>query len=312
MPTKLKKSTLEKHKKHDLTFWLFLTPVLVAFFTVIVIPFLIGLYYSFTDWNATSTNANFIGFANYTTLFGNNYRGVEFLYSIIITTLYSVFNIVMINAVAFGLALLVTRELKLQNFYRVGFFLPNLIGGLILGYLWQFIFNSVLPSMAAAFGIVTNSMLVNPTLAIMAISITWAWQYAGYIMMIYVTALQNIPQDLIEAGKVDGANAMQRLKHITLPMVAPAFTVTLFLTLINSFKQFDINYALTGGGPGTQFMGLNIFASRFIPMQIYVTYTSGIRGNPAIAQAQAIIFFLILTILSTLQVVANKRKEIEA
>ena len=309
---KEKKTTIERAKKHDWTFWLFLTPVLIAFFSVIIIPFFIGLYYSFTNWNATSPQAEFIGLSNYTTLFSTNSRGVEFLYSIIITSLYAVFNLVMINVVAFGLALLVTRGLRFQNFYRVGFFLPNLIGGLILGYLWRFIFNSVFPSMTEAFGFATNSMLTSPTLAIIAISITWAWQYAGYIMMIYVTAIQNIPQDLIEAGKVDGANAFQRLKNITLPMVAPAFTVTLFLTLINSFKQFDINYALTGGGPGTIFMDLNIFASRFIPMQIYVTYTSGVRGNPAVAQAQAIIFFLILTILSTLQVIANKRKEIEA
>jgi raffinose/stachyose/melibiose transport system permease protein len=309
---KEKKIILERAKKHDWTFWLFLTPVLIAFFSVIIIPFFIGLYYSFTNWNATSPQAEFIGLSNYATLFSTSSRGVEFLYSIIITSLYAVFNLVMINVVAFGLALLVTRGLRFQNFYRVGFFLPNLIGGLILGYLWRFIFNNVFPSMTEAFGFVTNSMLTSPTLAIIAISITWAWQYAGYIMMIYVTAIQNIPQDLIEAGKVDGASAFQRLKNITLPMVAPAFTVTLFLTLINSFKQFDINYALTGGGPGTIFMDLNIFASRFIPMQIYVTYTSGVRGNPAVAQAQAIIFFFILTILSTLQVIANKRKEIEA
>jgi raffinose/stachyose/melibiose transport system permease protein len=312
MELKLKKTTLEIGKKHDLTFWLFLTPVLIAFFSVIIIPFFIGVYYSFTDWNATSPDANWIGFQNYANIFSTGNRGAEFLYSVIITTLYSLFNLITINVVSFGLALLVTRGLKFQNFYRIGFFLPNLIGGLILGYLWKFIFNSVFPTMTEAFGWATDSMLINPTLAVIAISITWAWQYAGYIMMIYVTAIQNIPQDLIEAGKIDGANGLQRLRHITLPMVAPAFTVTLFLTLINSFKQFDINYALTGGGPATQFLGYNIFASRFIPMQIYVTYTSGVRGNPALAQAQAVVFFFILTLLSVLQVIANKRKEIEA
>ncbi len=153
-------------------------------------------------------------------------------------------------------------------------------------------------------------MLSDRNTAVLAISIAWAWQYAGYIMMIYVTAIQNIPKDLIEAAQIDGASSFQRLRNITLPMVAPAFTVTLFLTLINSFKQFDVNYSLTQGGPVTTFMNQSIWGgTKLIPMQIYDTYAEALR--PALAQSMAIIFFILLTIVSIAQVRYSKSKEVE-
>jgi raffinose/stachyose/melibiose transport system permease protein len=223
---------------------------------------------------------------------------------------YSVFNIFLLNAVSFSLALLVTRNLKFQNIYRVGFFLPNLVGGLILGYLWKFIFNNAAVALFANFGIQISSMLISRDTALLAISLTWAWQYAGYIMMIYVTAIQNIPQELIEASQIDGATAWNRLRAITLPMVAPAFTVTIFLTLINSFKQFDVNYSLTNGGPATIFNGINIWGTKLISMQIYDTWAS--QRLPSLAQAQAIIFFLFLTVISIAQVRFSKKQEIES
>jgi raffinose/stachyose/melibiose transport system permease protein len=293
--------------KINTTFWLFLLPALFAFSLVIIIPFFLGFYYSFTDWNAAGSTPNWTGIANYIRLFTESN---EFSYSMIITIIYSLFNIIFINIVSFSLALLVTRNLKFQNIYRVGFFLPNLVGGLILGYLWKFIFNNALVAILSGIGLETISMLRSVDTALLAISITWAWQYAGYIMMIYVTALQNIPQELIEASQIDGANAWARLKAITLPMMAPAFTVTLFLTLINSFKQFDVNFSLTNGGPATIFNGVNIWGTKLISMQIYDTWAT--QRLPALAQSQAIVFFILLTIVSLAQVWVNKRREIES
>lgn len=291
--------------RHHFGFFLF--PTLFAFFMVIIIPFFIGIYYSFTDWNASSTAPNWVGLENYINLFSDN---PAFFYSIIITVVYAIVNIVLINVVSFSMALLVTRGLKGQNFYRIGFFLPNLVGGLILGYLWRFIYNNAFLSITTSMGLDFLSMLATRDTAIMAISVTWAWQYAGYIMMIYVTAIQNIPQDLVEASEIDGANYFSRLKNIIFPMVAPAFTVTFFLTLINSFKQFDVNYSLTQGGPSTTFNGISIWGTKLISMQIYDTWAS--QREPALAQAQAIIFFILLSVVSIIQVNYNKRKEIEA
>jgi raffinose/stachyose/melibiose transport system permease protein len=306
---KLAQKEIKKPKKLKInyTFWLFLMPALFAFSMVIIIPFFIGLYYSFTDWNASGSAVNWTGINNYYILFT---QSTQFSYSLIITIIYSVFNIFLLNTVSFSLALLVTRNLKFQNIYRVGFFLPNLVGGLILGYLWKFIFNNAAVALFANFGIQISSMLISRDTALLAISLTWAWQYAGYIMMIYVTAIQNIPQELIEASQIDGATAWNRLRAITLPMVAPAFTVTIFLTLINSFKQFDVNYSLTNGGPATIFNGINIWGTKLISMQIYDTWAS--QRLPSLAQAQAIIFFLFLTVISIAQVRFSKKQEIES
>jgi raffinose/stachyose/melibiose transport system permease protein len=306
---KLAQKEIKKPRKLKInyTFWLFLMPALFAFSMVIIIPFFIGLYYSFTDWNASGSAVNWTGINNYYILFT---QSTQFSYSLIITIIYSVFNIFLLNTVSFSLALLVTRNLKFQNIYRVGFFLPNLVGGLILGYLWKFIFNNAAVALFANFGIQISSMLISRDTALLAISLTWAWQYAGYIMMIYVTAIQNIPQELIEASQIDGATAWNRLRAITLPMVAPAFTVTIFLTLINSFKQFDVNYSLTNGGPATIFNGINIWGTKLISMQIYDTWAS--QRLPSLAQAQAIIFFLFLTVISIAQVRFSKKQEIES
>ena len=308
--SRLVQKTVSKSKfklNINTTFWLFLLPALFAFSLVIIIPFSLGLYYSFTDWSAAGNTPNWTGISNYIRLFT---QSNDFSYSMIITLIYSAFNIIFINIVSFSLALLVTRNLRFQNIYRVGFFLPNLVGGLILGYLWKFIFNNAIVAVLNVIGLEASSMLISRDTALLAISIAWAWQYAGYIMMIYVTALQNIPQELIEASQIDGANAWSRLKAITLPMMAPAFTVTLFLTLINSFKQFDVNFSLTNGGPATIFNGVNIWGTKLISMQIYDTWAT--QRLPALAQAQAIIFFIFLTVVSLIQVRINKKREIES
>ncbi|MGL4374225.1 MAG: carbohydrate ABC transporter permease, partial [Turicibacter sp.] len=196
------KSMSKKFKK-NIVFWSFLFPVLFSFVMVLIIPFVLGLYYSFTNWDGIS-EATFVGFQNYATIFTTDKR---FLHSILITLIYTVMNIAFVNVVSFSLALLVTQGLKGQNIYRVGFFIPNLIGGLILGYVWQFIYKSVLPGVGVTFGLdylANNIMLASQNTALLALVITGTWQYAGYIMMIYVTALQNVPKDLIEAAGIDG------------------------------------------------------------------------------------------------------------
>jgi raffinose/stachyose/melibiose transport system permease protein len=292
-----------------IVFWLFLGPSLFAFFMVQIIPFVIGVYYSFTNWSATAQlSIDFVGLKNYMDAF----RDPTFLYATIITSIYTVLNIILVNVIAFSLALLVTSQLKGRNFYRAGFFLPNIIGGIILGYIWQFIFNQFVPSFArmAGFSYLSENLLLgNSNTAILAMVIVSTWQAAGYIMMIYVAALQNVPRDLLEAAQIDGANAWNRFRHITIPLVTPAFTVTLFLTLVNSFKQFDVNVSLTNGGPSTIFMGRAIKGTTLLAMNI--NDTSIISLNTAQAQAKAIVFFLVLVTFSLIQVYFSKKREVE-
>ena len=290
-------------------FFLFLAPAAFAFIMVIIIPFIMGIYYSFTDWNAiTGTEVKWVGIRNFIAIMSD----ITFLHAFLITTLYAVFNILVLNVVAFFLALLVTSKIRHTGIYRSGFFLPNIIGGLILGYIWQFIFNNAIPSFGGAIGFTwlkENLFLAHTYLALMAIIIVGTWQYGGYIMMIYVAAIQTIPESLIEAAEIDGANYPQRLRHITFPMIIPAFTVSMFLTLINSFKQFDVNYALTAGGPSGMFMGRALMTNEFLALNIYQTAFS--YRQLAQGQAKAIIFFVVITVISLIQVRANKRKEIE-
>ena len=289
-------------KKNNISFWIFLAPALFAFTMVMIIPFLLGAYYSLTNWDGIKTTASFTGLENYKALFTNNPR---FLYSSIVTFVYSLLNIVIINVWALFLAILVTQKLKLQKFYRAGFFMPNLIGGLILGYIWQFIFNRVIPS------VFTDSflMLADRNTALLAIVIAGTWQYAGYIMVIYVTAIQNIPSSLLEASSIDGASPWKKLRHIMLPLLAPAFTITTFLTLLYSFKQFDVNVSLTGGGPSTMFAEKAINGTELLALNIFNEAFN--YQNMAIAQAKAVLFFLVLVTFSLIQVYFNKRKEVE-
>ena len=305
---------MTKKMESALVFWVFLLPVLVAFIMVMVIPFILGSYYAFTNWTSSArvdSVLRFVGFEN----FINSLKDPSFLYSFGITFLYTILNMIVINIVAFVLALLVTGDLKFKNVSRVGFFLPNLIGGIILGYIWQFIFNNALPSLGSiisAFDFLSdpaNLMLSKPNTAIAAMIIVGTWQYAGYIMMIYVAAIENIPQELIEASRMDGATPWIRLKSITIPLCAQAFTVTMFLTLVNSFKQFDVNVSLTSGGPSTMLMGQPIFGTELLALNIY--NTAFISNKLSEAQARAFIFFLILAIISIIQVNVNKKKEIE-
>ena len=297
------------------TFALFVMPTLFAFSLFVIFTFLHGIYLSMTNWTGLNTgHETFIAFENYSGIF----QDYGFAFSLYRTALYSIISIFVINIVAFFLAMMVTQNLKLRNLYRAGFFLPNLIGGLVLGYIWQFIFNRAVPSLG---GIFSTSLLINGNSALIGLVIVVTWQYAGYIMMIYIAALQNVPQDLIEASKIDGANAWQRLKTVTMPLVAQAFTVSMFLTLVTSFKQFDTISSLTQGGPAMlmpswlgKLFGLGAFqpavqGNELIAINIYnEAFTNYSLG---VGQAKAVIFFSFLVVISLLQVYYNKRKEVE-
>ena len=302
-----------KKKKHDLIFWLFLAPAIIAFLMVIVIPFFMGIFYSLTDWTSRPQpgGLQFVGLQN----FIESIKDPAFIYSFILTFVYTFLNMLIINIVAFGLALLVTAKLKYKNVYRAGFFLPNLIGGIILGYIWQFIFNVVIPNfpvLSVVFPAISepaNLMLANRSSAALAIVIAGSWQYAGYIMMIYIAAIISVPEELFEAAKIDGATSLKKLIYITIPMTAQAFTITLFLTLIQSFKQFDVNVSLTGGGPSTAFMGKFMKGTELLALNIYNTaFTS---NSLAQSQARSVMFFVVLVIISLIQVRQNKRREVE-
>jgi raffinose/stachyose/melibiose transport system permease protein len=293
-------------KQNRLVNALFLTPSVFAFLMIIIIPFFFGLYYSMTDWNGVNNDVMFVGFRNFRYLFS----APEFLYSFLITIAYTVINIILVNVVSFVLSLIVTSKIKRRNFYRAGFFVPYLIGGIVLGYIWQFILNSIVVEFGASMSIevLKVSFLSLPNTVIWAMSAVNTWQYAGYIMLIYVASIQSIPASLMEAASVDGANYPSRVIHILIPMMANAFTISLFLTLTSSFKQFDMNLTLTNGGPATRFLEAPVKASQLLAMNIFNTATA---NRMAEAQAKAVVLFVALVVVSLVQVSINKKKEVE-
>jgi raffinose/stachyose/melibiose transport system permease protein len=300
---------MKRQTKDKLVFWLFLSPALISFIIVVIVPFFMGIYYSMTDWQAVpGIPVNWIGLENYRSMFSD----IKFQYSLIRTFVFTLLSVITINVVALIFAFLVTREIKFRNFFRAGFFVPNLIGGLVLGYIWQFIFKSVVPQIGASLGIdyIENLMiLANPDLTLIGLITAYTWQYAGYIMMIYVAALLNVPQELLEASEIDGANSWHKFRSITMPMIAQAFTITSFLTLVTSFKQYDIIVALTNGGPTDIYNGEVVNSTEMLAVHIYNVAFK--YNNMAEGQARAVIFFLILSVISIAQVYNNKKKEIE-
>ncbi|MFC0524839.1 carbohydrate ABC transporter permease [Pontibacillus salicampi] len=284
-------------RNRSFTFWLFLAPVIIGLGVVVVIPFLYGLVYSFTNWNGL-TATEFLGFQNYIALFQEE----EFMKSIWFTIKFSFASVILLNVFGLGLALLVTRNIKSNNLLRTVFFMPNLIGGLILGFIWQFIFVSVFDDIGELTGIESlQGWLSTAETGFWGLVILTAWQMAGYIMIIYIAYLENIPNELIEAAKIDGASSFQRFKNITFPLVAPAFTVSMFLTLSTSFKIYDQNLSLTNGGPGNK--------TQMVAMEIVKTAFA--ENEMAYAQAKAVIFFLIVAVVALTQVYYNKKREVD-
>ena len=299
---------MTSRQKRKLTEFLFLLPTLIAFLMVIIIPFILGIYYSFTDWQGTGAVNQTVGLENYRAVF----QEPGFLHSFLVTLLFTVLNIITVNVVAFIISLLVTSEIRGRNVYRAGFFVPNLIGGIVLGLVWQFIFSNILPSIGQAIGwpTLSKSLISNKDTVMFTLVTVNTWQYAGYIMLIYVAAIQGISKSVMEAAEVDGAKYWTRVTKIQIPLMANAFTISLFLTLTNSFKMYDVNVALTNGGPVSIFMNKPVQASELLALNIYNTAFK--YNNMAQGQAKAVIFFVVLTIFSIIQVTWNKSKEVEA
>ena len=299
---------MSSKSKRKLTEALFLLPTVLAFIMVIIIPFIYGIYYSFTDWQGTGAASAWVGLENYKAIF----QEPAFLHSFLITVEFTVLNVISVNVVAFIISLLVTSEIRGRNVYRAGFFVPNLIGGIVLGLVWQFIFSNILPQVGASIGsaLLSKSLISNKDTVMLTMVIVNTWQYAGYIMLIYVASIQGISKSVLEAAEVDGAKYWTRITKIQIPLMANAFTISLFLTLTNSFKMYDVNVALTNGGPTTVFMMKPVQASELLALNIYQTAFK--YNNMAQGQAKAVVFFVVLTIFSIIQVTYNKRKEIEA
>ncbi|ASG79675.1 carbohydrate ABC transporter permease [Lactiplantibacillus pentosus] len=284
-------------KNRSLSFWLFLTPTLVALALVVFIPAIMGVFYSFTDWDGLGYT-QILGFKNYITLFHN----AGFLAALWFTVKFVIVTVILLNVIGLGLALLVTQKFKGNNLLRTIFFMPNLIGGLILGFIWQFIFTQAFDALGKALHMNwLTGWLTDSTTGFWGLVIVTVWQMSGYIMIIYIAYLQNIPSEVIEAAEMDGASPWQRFVHITFPMIAPAFTVCMFLTLSNGFKIYDQNLSLTNGGPykSTEMLAMNI---------VNTAYS---ENNFALAEAKALIFFLIVAAISLLQVYYTRKREVD-
>lgn len=291
--------SLKHHRA--IVYVLFLFPLLFTFAVTVIIPMLLGFYYSFTNWDGIRMTS-FVGFENYIKMFHSS----KFLWSILITFLFVIFNMILVNLVGFLLALLCTTKIKGMGFFRASYFLPNLIGGIVLGYIWQFIFANVLTEMLNQ----KYSWLASTHTAFLAIVVVYVWQYAGYIMLIYITGLTTVPRDVLEASAIDGANAVQTLFKIKMPMIASTFTICTFLTLTSAFKQFDVNLSLTGGTGSVTFLGDYLSnGTQMLALNIYSTAVN--EDNYALGQAKAILFFIILATVSIIQVRISNKKEVE-
>lgn len=272
-------------------FPVFLLPTVIAFCIAFIIPFVTGLYLSFCDFTTVS-NAKFVGFANYIKAFSSSQRfGQAFGF----TTLFTIISIITVNIIAFTLAYLLTRKIKGTNFFRTVFFMPNLIGGIVLGYTWQSMINAIL----ANYG---TTLVANAKYGFIGLIILMNWQMIGYMMIIYIAGLQNVPTELIEASKIDGATKWQTLRYVTIPMVMPSITICLFLTLSNSFKLYDQNLALTAGAPmhKTEMLALNIVNSFY-----------GRSNFEGVGQAKAVMFFIIVACIALSQLYYTRKREVE-
>ena len=278
-------------QKNMKKYWpIFTIPVMAAFAIGFVIPFILGIYLSFTKFT-TVKDAHFVGLANYRKLFAD----ATYLHSFFLTLAFAIATIIIINIIAFFLAMALTQKLKGTNLFRTVFFMPNLIGGIVLGYIWQLIFSGILVHFNTALNL-------NARLGFWGLVILVCWQQIGYMMIIYISGLQAIPTDVMEATEIDGANGVQKLFRVTLPMMMPSITICTFLTLTNGFKLFDQNLALTGGAPmkQTELMALNIYQTFY-----------GRVGFEGVGQAKAVIFFLIVFVMAGLQQYFTKSKEVQ-
>lgn len=269
----------------------FVLPTFIAFCIAFLVPFIMGLYLSFCEFRTVS-DAQFVGLQNYIRAFSENN---EFINSLWFTIKFALMAVVSINVIAFLLALLLTKGIKGTNLFRTVFFMPNLIGGIVLGYIWQLIINGIL----YRYG---YSITSSPTFGYWGLVVLMSWQMIGYMMIIYIAGIQNISTAILEAARVDGAGPMRILFNITIPSVMPSITICLFLTITNSFKLFDQNLALTAGAPSKQ--------TQMMALDIYNTFYGRV-GNEGVGQAKAVVFFILVAVIALFQLYLTRSKEVE-
>jgi len=269
---------------------IFILPTFFAFILGFIVPFLMGIWLSFCKFT-TVTDAKFVGISNYIEAF----KDEMFLHSFFMTVLFAIVSLVVINLFAFLLALALTQEMKGTNLFRTVFFMPNLIGGIVLGYIWQLIFNGILARYNTALNL-------NEWYGFWGLIILVAWQQIGYMMIIYIAGLQAIPGDVMEAAQIDGATKWQKLWKVTIPMMMPSVTICIFLSIVNGFKLFDQNLSLTAGEPSkmSELMALNIFNTFY-----------GRTGWEGVGQAKAVLFFILVVIIGMFQLRATRSKEVQ-
>lgn len=281
-------------------FLLFGAPALAVFIAVVLIPFFYGLYLTFTNWDGVSATHDFVFFNNFVKAFTD----AAFWNSLWLTVKYVLLSVLLINLVAFVLAYLLTSGIKGQNFFRSAFFTPNLIGGIILGFIWNFVFQRAFVSIGKTVGwsLFSESWLSDPAKAFWAMVIVTVWQYSGYMMIIYVAGFMSVPKDLLEAASIDGCTGFQTTRHVVMPLMTGSFVICLFLSLQRCFMVYDVNLSLTNGGPygATRMAAMHVYQKAFVSRE----YGTG--------QAEALLLFVVVLIIVLAQIYLGKRKEVDA
>ncbi len=281
-------------------FLMFAGVTTAVFAAVVIVPFIYGLYLTFTSWDGISTQKPFVGFANYAATFADG----AYWQALGRTMIYSVIAVILVNVVAFILAFLVTSGVKGQNFFRAGFFVPNLIGGIVLGYIWKFVFNRAFVALgeSLSIGALSTSWLATTNGAMLCLIIVSVWQYAGYMMLIYVAGFMSVSADVLEAARIDGCTNMQSIIHISVPLMVSSFVQCLFLTITRCFMVYDVNLSLTKGEP----FNSSVMAAMHVYNQAF-TYK-----NYGTGQAEALILFIVCAVVGVLQVYIGKKAEVSA
>lgn len=289
-----------KSSNNKKDFCIFALPGLFCFVAVVMVPFLYGVYLTLTDWNGVAKEKNFIGLAN----FAGVIKDAQFWNSLVLTFKYVIAVVILVNVLAFAIAYLLTRGIKGQNFFRAGFFTPNLIGGIVLGYIWQFVFSRVFVNIGESTGwsFFEASWLSDPDKAFLALVVVSVWQLSGYMILIYVAGFMGLSKDVMEAANIDGASGWVKLKNIIMPLMMSSITICLFLTLSRAFMVYDVNLSLTAGAPygTTEMAAMHVYEKAFTSRQF------------GVGQAEAFILFVIVACISGLQVYFTKKREVEA
>ncbi len=269
---------------------IFVLPTLFAFILGFIVPFIMGIWLSFCKFT-TVADAKFVGISNYIEAF----KDTTFIHSFWYTVLFVIVSLIVINVIAFALAMALTQEMRGTNIFRTIFFMPNLIGGIVLGYIWQLIFNGILAKYNTA-------LALSEKYGFWGLVILVSWQQIGYMMIIYIAGLQSIPGDVLEAAQIDGATRVQRLFQVTIPMMMPSITICMFLSITNGFKLFDQNLSLTAGEPSkmSEMMALNIFNTFY-----------GRTGWEGVGQAKAVLFFILVVVIGMIQLRATRSREVQ-